>query len=476
MDKKATDKIVVIGAGPAGLTAAYELCKKGFDVEVFEASNYVGGMARSFDLWGQRVDCGPHRFFSSDKIVNDLFKEVIKDEYTLVNRLTRIYYKNKFFYYPLKISNVLKNLSPLEVLQILSSYAKQALNPIKNPKTFEEWVTNKFGFQLFTIFFKHYSEKLWGIPCSKIDADWAAQRIKKLNVYEVVKGALFGDKENKHKTLLEQFAYPKEGTGTLYVKMAEFITANGGKIHLNTPVGKICLNENNEAIGIGLKDGTIINSEKVISTMPMTSMVKGLENVPEKVIEATNRLYFRNTTLVYLEVNSTDLFPDNWVYVHSPEVQHGRITNFRNWCTSIIKGKNTSILCLEFWSFDTDKIWNETDEYLQNLAKEEVKKIKLVPQEAEITNAYVLKVPKCYPVYETGYQEHLDVVTKFLDAIKNLKLIGRYGSFKYNNQDHSILMGILAAREIATGVKENLWEINTDTEYQEKGEVNKSGL
>jgi protoporphyrinogen oxidase len=469
-------KIIVIGAGPAGLTAAYELCKKGYEVEVFEASEYVGGMARSFELWGQRVDCGPHRFFSSDKIVNDLFKEVIKDDYTLVNRLTRIYYRNKFFYYPLKIGNVLTNLNMLDVGSILGSYALQRINPIKEPKTFEEWVTNKFGYKLFSIFFKNYSEKLWGIPCSKIDADWAAQRIKKLSLYEAVKGAIFGDKGKKHKTLVDQFAYPKNGTGALYEKMAEYINNSGGTIHLKTPVGKIILNENNEATGIGLKDGTVVNAEKVISTMPLTLMVRGLENVPEKVKQACDKLYFRNTTLVYLEVNSTTLFPDNWVYIHSPEVVHGRITNFRNWCPSLYGDKKTSILCLEFWSFDTDNLWNETDENLENLAKEEVRKIKLVPKDAEITNAYVLKVPKCYPVYETGYTEHLDIVTNYLDTIKNLMPIGRYGAFKYNNQDHSILMGILAAREIATGAKQDLWAINTDTEYQEKGELEKTGL
>lgn len=464
-------KVVVIGAGPAGLACAYELCKQGVDVTVYEASAEVGGMSRSFDLWGQRVDVGPHRFFSKEKHINQFFTDLVKDDFTLVNRLTRIYYKNRFFDYPLKIGNVLTNLNIFTIVQILLDYAKQRLFPIKNPDSFEAWVTNRFGAKLFSIFFKSYSEKLWGISCKQIDADWAAQRIKKLSLWEAVKNALFPSKENKHKTLVDQFAYPKNGTGTLYERAVEYVQANGGKVEMNAPVKKVLLNEQKEAKGIELADGTVVNADYVVSTMPMTLLTKGLPDVPEKVNEAVDKLYFRNTVLAYLEVDVLDLFEDNWIYVHSPDVEHGRITNFRNWCPSLNRDKNTTILCMEFWCFDKDEMWSWDDSKVAELAKKEINKLGLVPKTAKILKDHVVRVPKCYPVYETGYSEHLNVVTDFLDEHKNLIPIGRYGAFKYNNQDHSILMGLLCAENIAKGTDTDLWSINTDIEYQEEGKI-----
>lgn len=463
-------KIIVIGAGPAGLSAAYKLAQAGCDVQVYEAGNHVGGLARSFDLWGQIVDCGPHRFFSSDKIVNDFFREVVEDDFVNVNRLTRIYYRKKFFFYPLKIGNVLRNLSPLEVLQILTSYLKQRIFPIKNPKTFEEWVVNKFGRKLFNIFFKNYTEKLWGIPCAEIDADWAAQRIKSFSLMEAVKAAIFGAKKGKHKTLVDEFAYPKKGTGTIYQKMQTAIEANGGKVNLNSPVEKI-LTEKNIAVGVKLKSGDTIFADEIISTMPLTLMVKGLNDVPHEVTDACNKLYFRNTILVYTEVENKNLFPDNWIYVHIPEVKHGRITNFRNWSKELYGDKQTSILCLEYWCFEQDEIWKDNDETLGKLATEELVKIKLIAADDKILNTHVVRLPRCYPVYETGYMSHLSVIKNHLDKIEKLRVIGRYGSFKYNNQDHSMLMGILAAKEITEGSNEKLWSINSDSEYQEAGET-----
>lgn len=469
-------KTIIIGAGPAGLACGYKLAEASIQVEIFEASNHAGGLARSFDLWGQRVDCGPHRFFSQDKIVNDFFKKVVGNDYTMVNRLTRIYYNNHFFYYPLRVRNVLSNLSTYTVFHILVSYFHQRINPIKNPQTFEEWVVNKFGHKLFSIFFKNYSEKLWGIPCSKIDADWAAQRIKKLSLWEAVKSAFLGDKKKKHKTLVDQFAYPKYGTGSIYEKQVKYIESRGGKVFFNTPVKKIVVDETGKASGVELNSGTIFTADYVVSTMPLTLMVKGLENVPEDVLFACNQLYYRNTILVYLEADSTNLFPDNWIYVHSPEVKHGRITNFRNWCPSLYGNKNTTILCLEYWCFESDGLWKADDKHLANIALEEIRKIKLIPDKVNILNTFVMRLPRCYPVYETGYKKHLAVIQEYLNSIPNLLAIGRYGSFKYNNQDHSMLMGLLAANEILTGKKQNLWNINTDSEYQEKAEVLETGL
>jgi len=464
-------KVIIIGAGPAGLSCGYELVKAGVDVKIFEASPYLGGMARSFDLWGQRVDMGPHRFFSKEKHINDFFTTLVKEDYTLVNRLTRIYYRNRFFHYPIKLFNVLRNLPPATIFMILWEYLRIQIFPYKDPKTFEEWVSNRFGRKLFEIFFKHYSEKLWGIPTSKIDADWAAQRIKSLSLWEAVIAAIFGNKGDKHKTLLDQFAYPNNGTGTLYERAAEFIIAHGGKVNLQTPVKGVIQDANGRVRGVELKDGRVVMADRVVSTMPLTLMVKGLKNVPSDVISSAEKLYFRNTILAYLEVDSLELFRDNWIYVHSPEVKHGRITNFRNWSKELNRGKKTTILCMEFWAFDQDPIWKEKDENIAALAVKEIHAVRLVPPQAKILNTYILRVPRCYPVYETGYQVNLKKVENYLDTVENLLPIGRYGAFKYNNQDHSILMGILAADKITQGLDTDLWKINTDVEYQEEARI-----
>ena len=460
-------KILIIGAGPAGLSCGYELAKAGIEVEVYEASPFVGGMARSFDLWGQRVDIGPHRFFSSEKHINEFFTTLVKDDYTMVNRLTRIYYRNRFFHYPIKLFNVMRNLPLITIWQILWEYLRVKLFPYKNPATFEEWVSNRFGRKLFEIFFKHYSEKLWGIPCSKIDADWAAQRIKSLSLWEALINAVFGNRGNKHKTLLDQFAYPNNGTGTLYERAADYIKEHGGKVNLKMPVKRVIQDAAGKVTGIELKDGIIVTADRVVSTMPLTILVKELRDVPEDVMQAAEKLYFRNTILAYLEVDSMELFSDNWIYVHSPEIKHGRITNFRNWSRELNRDKKTTILCMEFWAFDNDPIWKEQDENIAELAKKEIHLLKLVPPQTKILNAYILRVPRCYPVYETGYQVNLKKVENYLDTVENLIPIGRYGAFKYNNQDHSILMGILAADKITQGLDTDLWKINTDVEYQE---------
>ncbi|MBC6410161.1 MAG: FAD-dependent oxidoreductase [Ekhidna sp.] len=466
------EKTIIIGAGPAGISCAYALTKKGKKVEVYEASKNIGGMARSFELWGQRVDLGPHRFFSKQKEINAFFTELIKEDFTLVERQTRIYYRQRYFNYPLKLNNVLTNLSLLEILQILWFFGLRLVKPLRNPKNFEEWVTNAFGKKLYEMFFKHYTEKLWGIACTKIDADWAAQRIKTLTLLAAVKSAIIGNKGNKHKTLVDQFAYPKNGSGTLYERASDYVASNGGKVVLETRIKRIFLNQKEDEVkGIELEDGTIKYATSIVSTMPITSLIRGLENVPKEVKKAVNSLYFRNTILVYLEIDRLDLFTDNWLYIHSPDVRHGRVTNFRNWCPSLNRDSKTTILCMEFWCFEHEDIWTSKEDNVIEIAKNEIYKINLISSEDKILNAKVIKVPKCYPVYETGYQENMKIVIDFLDKIKGLYLIGRYGAFKYNNQDHSILMGLLAADKIADKKQINLWEINTDTEYQEDGKI-----
>ncbi|HYG51812.1 MAG TPA: FAD-dependent oxidoreductase [Flavobacteriales bacterium] len=468
-------KVAVIGAGPAGITAAYELAKAGIYVEVFEAAPQVGGLAKTIDLWGQKVDLGPHRFFSNDTRINKVWLEVAGKDYRMVDRLTRIYYKNKFYFYPIKAGDALKKLGIFTSAGCFFSFMWQKIRPVKQDGTFENWVVSRFGRKLFNIFFKTYSEKLWGISCKELDADFAAQRIKKLSLWEALKNALTGGKNNKHKTLVDQFAFPTGGTGMIYERMKDFVLSKGNKVHLSTPVKRV-LSKDGKVTSIELENGTVTEFDHVISSMPFTLMVTRLPETPQHIFDLTKQLKFRNTILVYLHVQGKDLFPDNWLYVHSTDLKMGRITNFRNWVPEILNGKDSTIVVLEYWCNDEDPEWNDSPEKWIELGKKELVQTGLV-KGAPITEGYVHKIPRCYPVYSRGYKEKLKPVEDYLTTVKGLSVIGRYGAFKYNNQDHSILMGLLAAENITKNANHNLWEINTDYEdYQESSTITASGL
>jgi protoporphyrinogen oxidase len=462
--------VAVIGAGPAGITAAYELAKGGMQVEVFEAGDAVGGMARTIELWGQKVDLGPHRFFSTDDRVNHLWFEVAGEDYHPVDRLTRIYYRNRFFHYPLQAGNALRNMGLLQAARCTASYLREKIAPTcstEEAEDFESWVVGRFGRRLFEMFFKSYSEKLWGIPCRELDADFAAQRIKKFSLGEAIKSAL-GLSRGKHKTLVDQFAYPTGGTGMIYERMAREICRHGGKVHLQRPVRRV-LHSGGRVDGLVLADGERRPFEHVISTMPLTLLVRGLGDLPPAVRDAVDSLSYRNTILVYLLADGVDLFPDQWLYVHSPDLLVGRVTNFRNWVPELYGDARTSILTLEYWCNRDDAFWEKSDGELVALAGEDIDKTGLVAK-ASVLDGHVIRLARSYPVYRRGYRDHLAKVVAYLERFQGLTAIGRYGAFKYNNQDHSILMGILAAENILDGRNHLLWTINTDYEsYQEAG-------
>ncbi len=463
-------KIAIIGAGPAGITAAYQLSKSIKNIHVFESSNSVGGLSKSIILWGQTVDIGPHRFFSKDKRINDLWLEIVKNDYEMVNRLTRIYYKKKFYDYPLKPFNALYNLGFFEAIRCFFSYLAARLNPIKVVVSFEDWVKNRFGKRLFQFFFKTYSEKLWGISCKDLDADFAAQRIKKLSLFEAIKNAVFSDKKNHHKTLVDQFAYPHEGTGMVYERMSNEIIKNDGKIFLETKVNRVIIKDN-KATAIVLEDGTVHEYDHIISTMPITLLVSRIQDAPLNILENTKQLKYRNTIIVYLKVEAIDLFPDNWLYIHSDDLKMGRLTNFRNWVPQINGNENSTICALEYWCYEEEDFWSWDNNKLIDLATKELIFTGLIG-DATISDGKVYRIPKCYPVYDKGYKERLNPIENYLKSIKNLYPIGRYGSFKYNNQDHSILMGYLAAENILSNTNHDLWNINTDyDEYQESSTI-----
>lgn len=467
-------KIAIIGAGPAGLTAAYQLAKEGISVELFEASDAVGGMAKTITLWNQLVDLGPHRFFSSDPRVNQLWLEIIGKKYSMVSRLTRIYYKKTFFDYPLKAMNALFGLGVIQSMICILSYVRAKVFPIKDESTFEGWVTNRFGKRLFTIFFKSYSEKLWGISCKDLDADFAAQRIKKLSLYEAIKATVMKSSGGKHKTLVDEFAYPHQGAGAVYDLMAQKIVELGGQIHLKTPVQSVHPSVNGSIPLIKLGDGKELCFDHIISSMPITHLIDRM-GAPIYIQDHAKALKFRNTILVYLLVDAASPFPDQWIYVHSAELQTGRITNFKNWVPSIIQNQKETILCLEYWCYDDDEMWKMDQDELISLATREIYQTKLIPRNT-VLSGKVIRVAKCYPVYATGYRAHLNPLEKYLSGQAGLSVIGRYGAFKYNNQDHSILMGMLAAENITKKADHNLWDINTDYEYQESCRITATGL
>ena len=453
-------KVAVIGAGPAGLTAAYELARRGHLVEVFEAGSQIGGMARSFELWGATVDLGPHRFFSTDSRVNELWHELIGADFRMVDRLTRIFYRGGFFDYPLRPFNVLARLGGFEAARCMMSYARQLVANRSSPapaESFEAWVVAAFGRRLFEVFFKDYSEKLWGIPCSELDADFAAQRIQRFSLGRAVLSAL-GLERKIHKTLVHRFPHPLQGAGAVYERMARRIREFGGSIHLNCPVAGL----SGDGLSLQLADGSSRAFDHVVSTMPLTTLCRTLPGLPETLHHAIDQLVYRNTILVYLRVDHPELFPDQWLYVQSPEVRLGRVTNFRNWPNERPAADRHSILALEYWDDSDGDLWKSPDEDLIRLASQEVRQLGLLRGE-KIADAVVVRVPKCYPVYRKGYRTWLDgIVAHLRSHHPRLTPIGRYGAFKYNNQDHSILMGILAAENIAGEASHNLWEVNTD--------------
>ncbi|MEZ4699557.1 MAG: FAD-dependent oxidoreductase [Rhodothermales bacterium] len=464
----------IIGAGPAGITAAYQLAKKGVSVDVYEAGPAVGGLARTIDLWGQRVDLGPHRFFSTDRRVNALWLEVVGRDYSMVDRLTRIYYGGRFFSYPLRIFNALRLLGPVEAAQCLGSYVQERLSPTEQDGSFEDWVVHQFGRRLFEIFFKSYSEKLWGISCKELDADFASQRIKKLSLAEAIFNAIKQGRGNRHKTLVDRFAYPHLGSGIVYERMAEAITRRGGRLFLDRPVRRVV--PAGDAVQLELESGETAWYDHVVSSMPLTLMVQRLPDVPDAIREHAAALRFRNTTLVYLQVEGDAIFPDNWIYVHDPALQFGRITNFRNWTPQLHGPRGESILALEYWSYDEDALWAASDDDLIALARREIGATGLLGERAVLAG-HVVRIRRCYPVYDRDYKRHLRPIEQYLQTIPNVTAIGRYGAFKYNNQDHSILMGILAAERIADDANHSLWDINTDYDtYQEGALITETGL
>jgi protoporphyrinogen oxidase len=468
----------VLGGGPAGLAAAYTLSKQGYSVVVVERDASVGGLAKSFVYKGFILDYGPHRFFTKLPPVLQFWNEVLGNEQVTVNRLTRIYYGNRYFSYPLKAFEALLSLGFTESTHIVASYLTAQLFPNKAPQNFAEWVSTRFGRRLFEIFFEGYTEKLWGIPCTEISADWAAQRIKGLSLLSAVRSALLGN-NGKVKSLVDQFQFPRLGSGQLYERAANYLTAHGQTVLLETEV--LRLHQQNDRIqSLTLRDRhtgeeRIVECSGVISSIPLNHLIEQLTPaVPLSVAEMAKSLRFRNTVLIYVMVDSGKLFPDNWLYINDPTVQLGRVTNFANWSADMLPNHQQTPLCCEYWC-QFDGLWQMDDDALVAMAESDLRKIGLLHQET-VSSGFVIRLPRTYPIYAGNYKAALGTIQNYLQGIENLQVVGRYGAFKYNNQDHSLLMGILAAENVTTPGKHDLWSVNSDSEYQEEVKVSEPSI
>jgi protoporphyrinogen oxidase len=460
--------IVIIGAGPAGLTAAYECAKNNLPAILFEKSGQVGGIARTESYRGFRFDIGGHRFFTRYEEIQRLWEEVLGNDFIKVPRTSRIYYKKRFYKYPLAFSNAIANLGVLEGIFILLSYARAKLFPYDREDNLEQWLTNRFGRRLYRTFFKTYTEKVWGMQCNRIQADWAAQRIKGLSLRSVLYDALMQGSQNGAKTLIREFHYPVFGPGMMWQSMQKRIEQLGGKVIMNSQairlhtaadrIHKIVLKEGGKEISL--------SAGSVVSSVPLDELISlFIPSPPESVIRAAGRLRHRDFILVGLILNESKLFPDNWIYIHGSEVKVGRIQNFKNWSAAMVPDAGKTSLGMEYFCSEGDEIWEMRDEELIHLAKQELQTLGLASS-SSVEDGMVFRQPKAYPVYDREYRENIQAVRGFLDTIGNLQTIGRNGLHRYNNQDHSMLTATMAIENIL-GKNHDIWAANIEPSYFE---------
>ena len=471
--------VVIFGAGPAGLTAGYELAKNFKNVLIFESDEkYVGGIARTPSYLNFKFDIGGHRFFTKSDVVKKLWSELLEPEYWLfdVPRLSRIYFNRKYFSYPLKAFEALFKLGVIKSIFFVSSFIFYQIYQIKNVKSFEDWVTNNFGKRLYMAFFKTYTEKVWGIPCNEISSDWAAQRIKGLSLNEAIINALkdllpkkLMQKSKTIKTLIDKFDYPVHGPGMLWESATNKIVSFGGEIKMSSKVTRVNIKYKTAASCEVNNEIYEIRGYNFISTLPLKELIKIIKpSPPEEIVEASSKLKYRDFLTVVLILNKKDIFPDNWIYIHEPDVRLGRIQNFKNWSRSMVPNIDQTSLGLEYFCNEDDELWKMSDSDLVIYGLHEVAKIGLLDKK-DFVDGTVVRMPKAYPVYDEDYKQNVHKIKDWLaENVKNLQLVGRNGMHMYNNQDHSMLAAYLAARNLL-GEKWDPWLVNADAEYHEGG-------
>lgn len=466
-----TPSIVIIGAGPAGLTAAYELNRHGMTSTVIEADSQVGGISRTAEVEGWRFDIGGHRFFTKVDRVERFWHEVLPDgDFLMRPRMSRIYYDGKFFDYPLRARNALLNLGPVEAIMCLASYAWVRVRPPKHQTNFEGWVAARFGWRLYRTFFKTYTEKVWGVPANQIAADWAAQRIKNLSLGRAVINSILpaGRNSTDVTSLIEQFQYPKFGPGMMWEACADRVVSSGCTIVTGTGVTEVRRDDDSAQLTVSCSDGSRFSATDVISSMPINELVLALNPAPPAgVLSAARKLRHRDFLTVALVVPQEFSFPDNWIYIHEPGVSVGRVQNYGSWSPFMVKEGRTC-LGLEYFVDEGDRLWETDDRDLIALATRELEGLGLVSQ-GVVEGGYVVRMPKAYPVYDADYASALDLLRTFLTTEwPEIHPVGRNGMHRYNNQDHSMLTAMLTADNIALGEDNDVWEVNVEEDYHEE--------
>lgn len=470
--------VAIVGAGPAGLAAAWEFSCLGFPVEIFEAGPRVGGLAASFELWGHRVDFGPHHFVCDDPETRRFWHSFAGNDIQWIRRNTSIVYRGKRVRYPLALPNALLPLGLPGALLSFLSYLRQRwqfpallrnsfgfhpyVKNIKGPDRFarresrdmEEWLISRFGRRLYRIFFREYSEKLWGRPCAHLTVDFARQRIRRMSLGQAVLAAVWPGYRQRHRSLNPVFPHPQKGAGSVYENLARALVKRGVVIRLNQPVERIETGPGRKVRGVLCRGERKIRPfSRVVSTMPLPHLLRGLPDVPRKVRCAAERLHFRHTIFVYLWLpREENLFAEQWLYIQSGGLRLGRVTNYKNWGDNLNRDAPGTILGAEFWTGPEEEFWRESDHKLMNLARQEMVAAQILPPGAVVAAGEVIRKKNIYPVYAHGYREELDRVEDWLGGLEGLRAVGRYGSFHYNNQDHSLAMGRQASRQLAAGL------------------------
>ena len=476
-----TPRVLVIGAGPAGLTAAYLLSKRGAKVTVLEADpTYVGGLSRTVGYKGFSFDIGGHRFFSKSSAVEALWTEILPDDLLQRPRASRILYRGKFYAYPLRALQALRNLGVVESTLCLLSYLRAKLTPVPNPTNFEDWVSNNFGSRLYRIFFKTYTEKVWGMSCREISADWAAQRIKGLSLRSAIQHALAPrpktqDRTKVIKTLIDSFRYPRKGPGMMWDAAAAKTRAQGGEVLLGHRVTGLRRNDETWTVEVVRSDGSFatFTGDHVISSAPIREVFAGVSPPPSpEAAKAASALAYRDFITVALILKERNLFDDNWIYIHDPGVKVGRVQNFKSWSPEMIPDPAMACFGLEYFCFEGDGMWTTPDHELISLATKELVQLGLA-REGDVTDGCVVRQRKAYPVYDEHYRDNVAVVRREIAArYPGLHLVGRNGMHKYNNQDHAMMTALITVENILAGrTVRDPWNVNQDAEYHEEGEA-----
>jgi protoporphyrinogen oxidase len=462
-------RFIVIGAGPAGLTAAYKLQELGHTPTVLEKSSVVGGLSRTERYKGYRFDMGGHRFYSKSKNIQSLWSEWLGPDLLKRRRLSRIYYNGAYFDYPLKPLNALAGLGPMEGIKIVWSYLLWSAFPRRTEETFEDWVSNRFGKRLFETFFKCYTEKVWGISCKELRAEWAEQRIKQLSLGRAVANMFFTSR-SPVRSLISEFHYPRLGPGMLWSRVRDLVEQRGGHVSVNTQI-KAIRHDNWRVTSLLVEcEGKVdqVTGSDFISSMPITELIKKLEPAPPgQLLDAANRLHYRDFLTVCLIVKKAHVFDDNWIYIHDPGVDVARIQNFKNWSPDMVPDSSRTSLGLEYFCQRGDQLWNRSDSDLIAQAGRELEQIGLA-RSTDVEDGCVFRIPCAYPVYDSQYRHFLELIKTYIRRFENLQSIGRNGLHRYNNQDHAMLTGIAAVRNAVCGEAIDLWSVNSDDEYLEE--------